>query len=154
MKINRYTTRETNWWKVVGVLSWTHSKTASEDALSLSYTWNSHKRERQNTLRVVFSNALHMICRLGSRESNVGMTNARLWVQFRFQQWEHAVKAPSVDVEKARSVFMKILMSSNWRLNIPLPNWNISIPPSPGAVIPAELNFRRIQIKPDVVLNY
>ena len=30
---------------------------APEDVSSLSYTWSSHKRERQNTLRVVFSNA-------------------------------------------------------------------------------------------------
>jgi len=35
----------------------TRSNTAPEDVLSLSYTWSSHKRERQNTLRVVFSNA-------------------------------------------------------------------------------------------------
>jgi len=33
------------------------SKTARGDVLSLSYTWISHKRERQNTLRVMFSNA-------------------------------------------------------------------------------------------------
>ena len=35
----------------------TRSKTAPRDVLSLSYSWSSHKRERQNTLRVVFSNA-------------------------------------------------------------------------------------------------
>jgi len=35
----------------------TRSKTPLEDVLSLSHTWISHKRERQNTLRVVFSNA-------------------------------------------------------------------------------------------------
>ena len=35
----------------------TRSKTTPEDVLSLSYIWSSHKRERQNTFRVVFSNA-------------------------------------------------------------------------------------------------
>jgi len=35
----------------------TRSKTAPEDVLSLSCTWSFHKREIQNTLRVVFSNA-------------------------------------------------------------------------------------------------
>jgi len=33
------------------------SKMAPGNVLSLSNTWSSHKRERQNTLRVVFSNA-------------------------------------------------------------------------------------------------
>jgi len=37
------------------------SKTAPEDVSSLSYTWSSRKRERQNTLRVVFSNAALLI---------------------------------------------------------------------------------------------
>jgi len=35
----------------------TRSKTAPEDVLSLSYAWSSHKRGRQNTLGVMFSNA-------------------------------------------------------------------------------------------------
>jgi len=38
-------------------ISWTRTKTAPEDVSSLSYSWSSHERERQNTLRVVFSNA-------------------------------------------------------------------------------------------------
>jgi len=41
----------------LGQRSLTRSKTAPEDVLSLSYTWSSHKRGRQNTLRVVLSNA-------------------------------------------------------------------------------------------------
>jgi len=43
----------------------TRSKTAPEDVLSLSYTWSSRKRERQNTLRVVYSNAPMVRCLLG-----------------------------------------------------------------------------------------
>jgi len=36
----------------------TRSRTAPKDVLSLSHTWSSHYRERQNTFRVVFSNAV------------------------------------------------------------------------------------------------
>jgi len=43
------------------------SKRAPEDVLSLSYAWSSHKRARQNTLRVVFSNAA-----MGKTRSSVG----------------------------------------------------------------------------------
>jgi len=39
------------------ILLGTRSKRAPEGVLSLSYTWSSHKRGRQNTLRVLFSNA-------------------------------------------------------------------------------------------------
>jgi len=38
-------------------LAGTRSKMAPDDVLSLSYIWSSHQREKQNTLRVVFSNA-------------------------------------------------------------------------------------------------
>jgi len=60
------------------VSSGTRSKMAPDDVLSLSYTWSSHKRERQNTLWVVFSNAplfvskkCQVLCKVGKRISQI-----------------------------------------------------------------------------------
>jgi len=63
----------------------TRSETATEDVLSLSYTWSSHKRERQNTLLVVFSNApqrvggfVHRSDRGGARWLYIGVVTSDL----------------------------------------------------------------------------
>ena len=49
----------TNWKPLPNMnqVPWDAFENGPEDVLSLSYTWSSHKRQRQKTLRLVFPNA-------------------------------------------------------------------------------------------------
>jgi len=85
----------------------TRSKTAPEDYLSLSYTRSFHKRERQNTLRVVFSNAITQ----GSRARRARGTHVLpKWSQKKARSWANLREKKKAKLEPECGIALYIVL--------------------------------------------